>query len=65
MRGNAVAYYPAPQSTPRRRGRPRLYGQQVRLRELWQSHYRQFHAAHSPVYGESQVLVRYYALDLL
>jgi DDE superfamily endonuclease len=65
VRCNAVAYYPAPQSTPRRRGRPRLYGQKVRLRELWQGHGEQFHTAPSPVYGESRVRVRYYALDLL
>jgi hypothetical protein len=31
VRCNAVAYYPAPQSTPRRRGRPQVYGQKVRL----------------------------------
>src|ERR1700739_5121295 len=34
VRCNAVAYYPAPQSTPHHRGRPRLYGQKVRRREL-------------------------------
>jgi hypothetical protein len=65
VRCNAVAYYPASQSTPRRRGRPRVYGQKVRLRELWQSHCGQFHTVPSPVYGESQVRLRYYALDLL
>ena len=33
-RCNAVAYQPAPQPKRRRRGRPRLYGKRVRLREL-------------------------------
>jgi DDE superfamily endonuclease len=65
VRCNAVAYYPAPQSTPRRRGRPRVYGQKVRLRELWQRHRGQFRTAPSPVYGETRVLLRYYTLDLL
>jgi DDE superfamily endonuclease len=65
VRCNAVAYYPAPPLALRRRGRPRVYGQKVALRELWQQPDRQFHTAPSPVYGESQVLLRYYALDLL
>ena len=65
VRGNAVAYYPASPLAPRRRGRPRMYGQKVALRELWQQPDKQFHTAPSPVYGESQVLLRYSALDLL
>jgi hypothetical protein len=65
VRCNAVAYYPAPQPLQRRRGRPRLYGRKVRLRELWHEHWGQFHTAPSPVYGDNRVLLRYYALDLL
>jgi len=65
VRGNAVAYYPALQPSQRRRGRPRVYGQKVPLHELWSRHSKQFHTAPSPVYGESRVLLRYFALDLL
>ena len=65
VRCNAVAYYPALPPSQRRRGRPRVYGQKVRLRELWSRHSKQFHSAPSPVYGESQVRLRYFALDLL
>ncbi len=65
VRGNAVAYYPALQPSQRRRGRPRVYGQKVSLHELWSRHSKQFHAAPSPGYGESRVLLRYFALDLL
>jgi hypothetical protein len=65
VRCNAVAYYPALPPSQRRRGRPRLYGQKVRLPELWSRHSKQCHSAPSPVYGESQVRRRYFALDLL
>jgi hypothetical protein len=65
VRCNALAYYPAPLSTPRCRGRWRLYGRKGHLRELWQSHCEQFPPVPSPVYGESQIMLRYYVLDLL
>jgi hypothetical protein len=33
-KSNAVAYRPAPTPAQRRRGRPRLYGEKVRLKDL-------------------------------
>ena len=65
VRRNAVAYHPAPKPDTPRRGRPRLYGDKVRLWELWKSCQAQFQTAASPVYGETAVTIRYYALDLL
>ncbi|MDQ2695514.1 MAG: transposase [Pseudomonadota bacterium] len=65
LRSNAVAYQPARRPRQPRRGRPRLYGRKVRLRELWRRRRQQFCTAPSPVYGEQQVLIRYLALDLL
>jgi DDE superfamily endonuclease len=62
---NAVAYHPAVAPTSRRRGRPRRYGEKVRLRDLWRSCRGQFQSAASPVYGESDRVLRYYAIDLL
>jgi len=63
-RVNAVAYYPAPQPSHRHRGRPRLYGEKVRLRDLAKEK-SAFESAPSPVYGEHNVTLRYRVLDLV
>jgi hypothetical protein len=63
-KSNAVAYLPLPTPEHRRRGRPRLYGEKVRLKELAQEH-AAFTSAPSPVYGESNVTLRYRCLDLI
>ena len=65
MRRNAVAYYLAPKPDKPHRGRPRLYGDKVRLWDLWQRCRAQFQTAPSPVYGETAVMIRYYTIDLL
>ncbi len=64
-RVNAVAYYPAPKPTHRRRGRPRLYGDKVRLKDLARDSKATRHSAPSPVYGEQNVTLRYIVADLL
>lgn len=61
---NAVAFLPAPAATHRGKGRPRIYGDKVRLKDLAKDH-ANFTAAPSPVYGENDVTVRYRCLDLL
>jgi hypothetical protein len=63
-RNNAVAYRPAPRPRKRRRGRPRLYGQRIKLRSLF-GHPERFTAIPSPVYGERNVQITYRAVDLL
>ena len=63
-KSNAVAYLPVPTPQHRRRGRPRLYGEKVRLKELAQEH-AAFTSAPSPVYGENNVTLRYRCLDLI
>jgi hypothetical protein len=63
-KSNAVAYLPAPTPAQRRRGRPRLYGEKVRLKELAQQE-AAFTSAPSPVYGESNVTLSYRCLDLI
>jgi len=64
VRSNAVAYLPAPSSGSKRRGRPRKYGEKIKLRSLSQETER-METAPSPIYGESGVLLRFRVLDLL
>ena len=61
---NAVAYRPVPIVQGRSKGRPRIYGDKVRLKELSQDD-SAFTSAPSPVYGERDVVVRFRVLDLL
>ena len=63
-KSNAVAYLPAPQLTHRGKGRPKIYGTKVRLKDLAQDD-SAFICAPSPVYGERDVTVRYRVLDLM
>jgi hypothetical protein len=63
-RKNAVAYRPAPQRRTPRRGRPRIYGTKIRLKTLFRDR-SLFTGAASPVYGETEVELDYYAIDLL
>lgn len=63
VRSNCVAYRPAPTPKKRRRGRPRVYGEKVRLADLWAS--KGFVTAPSPAYGEEGVVIRYLVQDLL
>jgi len=63
-RKNAVAYAPAPQPPRRRRGRPRVYGRRVRLRDLLTDP-AAFTSVPSPVYGDTDVMIAYRCVDLL
>jgi hypothetical protein len=65
VRSNAVAYFPpSPRRGPPRRGRRPRYGRKTPL-QSWFAFHRQFLSAPSPVYGESDVTLRYYSSDLL
>jgi hypothetical protein len=64
VRSNAVAYTVYRQRGPKKRGRPRLYGEKVKLRSLLNDS-RAFQHASSPVYGEHNVTIRYRVRDLL
>lgn len=63
-RNNAVAYREALQPDKRGRGRPRLYGDKVRLRELFEDD-NAFSVMPSPVYGETNVELCYRCIDLV
>ena len=63
VRSSAVAYEPAePVLTPRR-GRRRIYGRKIRLKELFADQ-QAFVCAPSPVYGERNVMVQFRVVDL-
>jgi len=64
LRITAVAYHPAPKPKKRKRGRPKFYGEKVRLRDLAKDT-AAFITAASPVYGESGVELAYQCIDLL
>ncbi|MFQ5472822.1 MAG: transposase [Dehalococcoidia bacterium] len=61
---NTTAWEPAPQPKKRRRGRPRIYGTKLHLRQLF-GHKGRFHSASSPVYGEEGIEISYRCVDLL
>lgn len=64
VKTNCVGYRPAPIPARKQRGRPRTYGEKLRLRDLW-GQLDTFVSASSPVYGESQVEIHYLVVDLL
>jgi hypothetical protein len=63
VRSNAVAYEPAPPPSTPRRGRPRVYGTKIKLKTLFDEP-DAFLSAPSPIYGETDVLLRYRLIDL-
>ncbi|MBA2678930.1 MAG: transposase, partial [Ktedonobacteraceae bacterium] len=67
VKSNAVAYMPhgqPEQKKDRKRGRPRLYGEKVKLNSLLNDQ-KSMQSAASPVYGEKNVTIRYQVHDLL
>ncbi len=63
VRSNAVAYEAAPPPTTTRRGRPRVYGNKIKLKTLFKEK-DAFISAPSPIYGERNVVLRYRVIDL-
>lgn len=64
VRSNAVAYEPAPKPLKPKRGRPKLYGRKIQLRNAFKQSDR-FISAPSPVYGDRDITLRYRVMDLL
>lgn len=62
-RSNAVAYEPAAQPASPKKGRPRLYGKKVKLKQLFDDEHA-FTDVPSPVYGEKNTTIRFRMLDL-
>ena len=63
VKNNAVAYYPATGKNTGR-GRKRMYGEKIKLRELFESSEAMI-VAPSPIYGERNLQIRYLSLDLI
>jgi hypothetical protein len=66
VRSNSVAYYPAvppPPDRPRRKGRPKMYGNKIKVAALLKDT-ALLQEAPSPVYGENAVTLRFRAADL-
>jgi len=64
VRHNTVGYLPAPPPATRKRGRPKLYGDKVHLKTLFDRP-DLMETLESPVYGERGVLLRVAVMDLL
>ena len=64
VRNNSVAYQAPVQPTRRSKGRPRIYGSKVAIKELAQD-LEAFTSAPSPVYGDQNVILTYRCLNLL
>ena len=64
IRSNAVAYRPIVGRGPKKRGRPKLYGNKVILKSLFCDQ-RALQEMPSPVYGEQNVTLQYRMCDLL
>ncbi len=66
VKRNSVAYYPAtpPPNAQHRRGRPRKYGEKIKVASLLKGA-DQIQEAASPVYGEAGVTIRFRTADLL
>jgi len=67
VKSNSVAYVPAPPPSPdapRRRGRPKKYGEKTKVASLL-NNADELGKATSPVYGEKDVTIRFAVADLL
>ncbi len=64
VKTTAVAYFPAPPTRLKQRGRRKVYGHKTKLRS-WFGYRQDFRPAPSPVYGEKGVTLRYRTVDLL
>ena len=64
VKSNAVAYELHACAEPRRRGRPKTYGAKIALTTLF-SDEATFQEAPSPVYGETDVTIRFRCADLM
>ena len=65
VKKNAVAYeQPTESNGKKRQGRPRVYGKKIKLRSLFDE-LGSMQEVPSPVYGEKNVMLRFYSRDLL
>jgi hypothetical protein len=64
VRSTTTAYHKASVPKERKRGRPKLYGKKVKLKNYFRRT-KAFVSAPSPVYGETNTCIQYFCIDLL
>lgn len=64
VKSTAVAYFPAAAVEKRKRGRPKFYGEKIKLKTLFDD-LSMMKSVASPVYGEGGVEIRFCSFDLL
>lgn len=64
VRNNAVAYFTANVVGHKKVGRPKLYGKKIKLKSLFKDTSKMTEIM-SPVYGETNVTIRYLQIDLI
>ena len=64
VKSNAVAYLPSLASSKKTRGRPRIYGKKLTLKNLFND-LSLFSTVESPIYGEKKVFMQVRTIDLL
>ena len=65
VKSNAVAYRPFQTTNgPRKRGRPRKYGDKVKLKNLFDDP-ESMNSAKSPIYGEKNIRIKFRVADLI
>lgn len=67
VKSNAAAYLPPPAPpahAPCQRGRPKKYGDKIKVASLLNNE-NAFSQAQSPIYGETNITIRFHAADLL
>ena len=64
VKTTATAYFPASPTPPGKRGRKKVYGEKIKLISLFDDIGKMIEAP-SPIYGETNVTLRYRAIDLL
>lgn len=64
VRSNAVGYFLAPRPKVPKRGRPKIYGQKIRLWSLFEDP-QAMESIASPLYGEKDIMINLRCLDLL
>ena len=65
VKSNATAFTEHVQTGPRGRGRPKVYGEKIKLKSLLNHDAKTTQSAISPVYGEQDVTIQYRVRDLL
>lgn len=65
LKTNAVAYIPLPVKPTGKPGRPRKYGEKIKLVDIFKTRLKEFTSVNSPVYGETNIKIQYFTMNLM